>query len=268
MENLTKEQLLSLLKNKEEEEILTSEPSKCIYKPVRGNQKECTSNASTPFGFCKKHSRTVQAKKAREKWEELNKPKEEPSTELLVEPEETEKEVALEEKEISLEKKEFTGDSVEKRLAKLEKETKALKTRKAPTHIKKGSKKPVIRKKTITPNIWGRYEDPETHIVFDPKAKGTFAYGVQAKNGDLLGLGPREILICQNNGWNFPDPGTSSEESSDSEEYTEEYSEESEDSSSEEELTEGSEESSSEEYSELGSAESEEEYSSYEEESE
>ena len=238
MDDLTKEELISLLKTKEEKESEESpSPEKCIYKPVRGNQTECTSNATTPYGFCKKHSRTVQARKAREKWEELNKPPEPPKEEELQQ--------ETPPKEVS--------EKVEERLSRLEKQTKALSKKKKQT--RKGERKPVVRKKVITPNMWGRYEDPETHIVFDPTAKKTFAYGVQAKNGDLLGLGPREISICKNNGWDYADPVTGDSESEgDSEDSSESEGESERESSDSEYSSEGElEYSSLEEYSEESS---------------
>jgi len=41
----------------------------CKYKPIRANQKPCTEESNTEFGFCKAHCRTIQGKKAREIFE-------------------------------------------------------------------------------------------------------------------------------------------------------------------------------------------------------
>ena len=51
----------------------TQSVPKCLY--VSTNKKEkitCNEPAITMYGFCKKHSRTIQGKKAREKWEAEN----------------------------------------------------------------------------------------------------------------------------------------------------------------------------------------------------
>ena len=96
---LTKEQLLELLRQKEEAEkpqsqgipspqgtiVQASSPIKplpatqisviggpCQYRPVRSNQAPCAEQSINEWDFCKKHSRTVQAKKARERWETKN----------------------------------------------------------------------------------------------------------------------------------------------------------------------------------------------------
>jgi hypothetical protein len=42
----------------------------CLYVAAKGAKEKCTEKATTPFGFCSKHSRTVQAKKAKDKYEE------------------------------------------------------------------------------------------------------------------------------------------------------------------------------------------------------
>src|SRR6266446_1351713 len=46
----------------------TQKPSICKYVAVRDGHP-CVDESKTPFGFCKKHSKTVQAKRAKEAWE-------------------------------------------------------------------------------------------------------------------------------------------------------------------------------------------------------
>ena len=57
-------------------------------------------------------------------------------------------------------------------------------------------------KKRIFPNKWGRYEDPDTHIVFDGQTKR--AYGVQDhKTGKILALSQKHIDICNARTWGY-----------------------------------------------------------------
>lgn len=120
----------------------------------------------------------------------------------------------------------------------------------------KGVQKPVTRTKIIKPNYWGRYEDPETGILFNPKDKT--AYGIQDPTGAVHGLTKEHIKICIRNGWSYNDLNPLGEETEeeDSESEGEESEEESEESegdenSEEEEESDGDEEwESSEEESE------------------
>ena len=67
------------------------------------------------------------------------------------------------------------------------------------------------RTKIITENKWARYEDEETHIVFDPVTKE--AYGVQDHNtGKLLSLRESHIEICTKKGWKFTKSNQESED--------------------------------------------------------
>jgi len=50
-------------------ETTESEKEPCRYKSKRSRSLVCLSEASTPYGFCKKHSRTIQGKKAKEDYE-------------------------------------------------------------------------------------------------------------------------------------------------------------------------------------------------------
>lgn len=75
-ENLSKEELLSILRDREGQtsKTVAKTPetlvnSVCRYVPVRKPNEPCTAKATTDWGFCSKHSRTVQAKKARQEYE-------------------------------------------------------------------------------------------------------------------------------------------------------------------------------------------------------
>ncbi len=62
--------------------------------------------------------------------------------------------------------------------------------------------KKVVTKKKIGPNTWGRFEDPETNIVFDPKTK--LAYGVQDHTtGKVIALTTNHIAVCNKHGWKY-----------------------------------------------------------------
>ena len=255
MADLTREELLELLRKKEEEEAKQSphtfdEPKQCIYKPIRGTQKECKSKATTPFGFCKKHSRTTQARKIKKEMEEAQKAEEttpppdsteEPATESVTSPPESSPESAPESPIVSTPEStpesppESTEESevllvatepVEKVVAEIEttltKSSKDSRRSKIPRPkssrrskpLKSSKKSSKVRRKYIRANIWGRYEDPDSHICFDPKTR--VAYGVQAKNGEVVALSPHHIAICEKNGWEYNAPYD--DESSDSDE--------------------------------------------------
>jgi hypothetical protein len=219
MSELTKEELLALLRKKEEEEPSNSD--NCIYKPIRGNQIRCHSKATTPYGFCTKHSNTVQARKIKAKWEaeqqEPPKPVEEP---VIEEPPKPVEEVPVEEPQTPVEEPDIEEEPEEEIVLK--------KPSPKPVRKQKPVRKPV--KRVITKNEFGRYEDPVTHIVFDPRASGRpYAFGVQAKNGALMGLGPEHIKICKKNKWEYVDiPEDDEESDSDTSEEFEEVESESE----------------------------------------
>ena len=83
---------------------------------------------------------------------------------------------------------------------------------------RKGKPRPVIRKKVIKPNAWGRFEDTDTHIIFDPVTKS--AYGIQESNGMVSALTPKHIDICERNGWNYTKPVYESDSGSEVESYS------------------------------------------------
>lgn len=266
---LSREQLIALLKQKEGDDVQPP-PSKptlvgkpCHFRPSRSNQKPCNDTSITEWGFCKRHSRTVQAKKARERWELENSQKEEePEKEPVVyppppqtptevtplPPTETVPETPVStniEKEVSQMAEKLENVDIDKEEEKKSKK-KAAKTKVRPRiemTTKRQRKKPVVKRKKIRPNYWGRYEDTDTHIIFDPLSKK--AYGVQLPGGGVGALTPNHIAICNKNGWPYIPPVSSSEE----EEYENTSSEDEDSYSSEEDSEDYEDYSSDEEYS-------------------
>ena len=293
LSSLSKEQLLQLLQQKEAAEQLQSQgipprsaaavaaasPKKesavggpCHYRPVRSNQGACTDPAMSEWGFCKKHSRTVQARKACEKWEAENAPPQaspiaspvqavsQPPpistgttrVDLDAELDRLEGEV-LEEEDVDAMEQLARANAKKTRpvRSRVQEEISPAKSggRRAKASRPKAARKPAVRKKVIRPNFWGRFEDTETHIVFDPTTK--CAYGVQDATGKVLALTAKHITICERNGWNYnaPEVDYESESEEDYEEVEEVWD------SEEEEEVEGSEEGSWDEDEEEGSEE-------------
>ena len=62
-------------------------PTVCSFTPVRSNQNVCRDEVVTEWGFCKKHGRSMQAKRARDKYEQEHAPPRSPTPEPeVVEP--------------------------------------------------------------------------------------------------------------------------------------------------------------------------------------
>lgn len=57
------------------------------------------------------------------------------------------------------------------------------------------------KKVVLVRNAHGRYEDPQTHIVFDKRDKT--AYALQENDGRLRELSKKEIAICNARGWKY-----------------------------------------------------------------
>jgi hypothetical protein len=71
-----------------------------------------------------------------------------------------------------------------------------------PVQIAKPVEPKKVTKKTIKPNQWGRFEDPDTGIVFDPKSRT--AFGVQNhKTGKVESLSEKHIAICKKYKWKY-----------------------------------------------------------------
>ncbi len=70
LNSFSREQLIALIEKKNNDEMLKSQgisPSEenveiCQFRSIKGNQPPCELERSTPYEFCKKHSRTEKAK--------------------------------------------------------------------------------------------------------------------------------------------------------------------------------------------------------------
>lgn len=220
--NLSREELLALVQGNNKTTKPVEDFGICQFQPSRPkNAPQCTEDATTPYGFCKKHARTVQAKKAKDAYE----------ANVLIEEIEAEKGVS---KESKLPHVPATPEQVQQVIESepepepepevVEKaKTSPLKqpprrqqpttTKQSPRTSKKpvGTRQPAIRKKIIRMNHWSRFEDTDTHIVFDPTTK--CAYGIQEPTGRVSALKPEHVEICQRNGWNYNVPYNSDDES-------------------------------------------------------
>jgi hypothetical protein len=218
-----KEKLAQLKKlQKELDEGETFEGKKCMYRPLRGPSVECLDPVVTPFGFCKKHKTTVQAKKAKDKWEmeEILPAKEEvkpqqpnviPTMPILPLKKPPPVEIPPKEESDYEDENEMNNQIIK--------------------DVKETQEKPAlppVGRLVLRPNKYNRFEDPDSHIVFDPRTK--CAYGIQTKNGKVLALSNKEIDICKKRGWRYqirkpiiPDDDEESEEEQSEEEEEEDY---------------------------------------------
>lgn len=352
LNSLSKEQLIDLLEKTKSEKVNSDEMLKsqgipsssdpiveiCQFRPIKGNQPPCTLESSTPYGFCKKHSRTVQARRAEKAWEETHKAQEQNQESLVSEPapvsEPTPESVTVQTQTVKTvpsrvpipvpERQPFRENTsvdklaeqlrnMEKRILqnsqyteKKSKENSSMhapvaskihnssayqstqkntpnkkmykssnaSTKKAPDKEKSKvqARPPQPKTKKIKPNIWGRYEDLDTHILFDPSTKQ--AIGVQNRNGTVSALGKKQITICKKLGWKYRVPkgynyddseDEEDQESSDEETESDEDNEESEPSMTEDDLSDKYLDSDSEEESKEESDEESEEEESDEE---
>lgn len=208
----------------------------CKYTPLRSNQPPCTELSVSNWGFCKKHSRTVQAKRAEEKWESENTPQ--PPATSVVDPDADKLKGDDDAMEQLAKANARRAKPVRARVQEevVQKTTARKKVAEAPTNVK-GVRKPTIQKKVIRPNFWGRFEDTETHIVFDPTTKT--AYGIQDPTGKVIALSAKHIAICVRNGWNYNAPDDDEDEEEDEEDDYEEANEEEEEGDEEEEDEDG-----------------------------
>jgi len=325
---MSKEQLIAILTAQKQQQSVpaqkTASPQKavqppepkfessCKFIPVRGNSAKCADQVITPFGFCKKHSRTIQAIRAKEEYEnqlhieavpdgseeshetevveksevkpEPVKPepvvvaaavsaaksfppvKEEKKSQRKEPVKETAREHKREEKaptkavvEKKIEKKEDTVPVVKREEKSQSKKVENAKPEKKNKDTE-GEKQPSMKRRVIKPNYWRRYEDLETHIVFDPQTKQ--AYGVQESTGKVSPLKQQHIDICKRYGWHYNLPYDSEEDDEDEESiHDDDFDESSEsvDKSDEEESEDEEEESEDEEEEESEDEEDEEE---------
>lgn len=262
-----------------------TDKQKCMYKAVRKPGVDCDQVATTDWGFCSKHSRTVQAKRAKDAYDLEHAVKEEPEpVEEVVEKEQVEEPILVQQtvkKKAPVQKQptavvKKSKASVQRQPVKkspaLKTEVNRIKTQLAPpaskrstgaqsktSVINKGGKKTV--KRTILRNYWGNFEDSETGIVFNAEEK--CAIGVQHESGRIMPLRDVHIEICKRLRWNYTVPKrvtvvpTFSSSSEESDEEEDELDDEEED-LEEEDLEEDEEEELDDEEDEEESEESEE----------
>ena len=190
----------------------------CDFRPTRANQPACQEPPHVHFGpkgFCKKHARTVQALNAKKDYAPpvvdvpalLHPPQREPTPEPVVaEPPApvVSKPEPVIEPPVVKEPEPKKEDPIQAVVEKAENEI--LAASKSAAKPKKPLETPpsVVVKRTIRPNAWGRYECPETHILFNPKTKA--AFGVQDhKTGRVLPLKKEHIALCQKYRWKYHD---------------------------------------------------------------
>ena len=200
----------------------------CDFRPTRANQPACQEPPHVHFGpkgFCKKHARTVQALNAKKDYAPpvvdvpalLHPPQREPTPEPVVaEPPApvVSKPEPVIEPPVVKEPEPKKEDPIQAVVEKAENEI--LAASKSAAKPKKPLETPpsVVVKRTIRPNAWGRYECPETHILFNPKTKA--AFGVQDhKTGRVLPLKKEHIALCQKYRWKYHDIEDASEEDED-----------------------------------------------------
>ena len=212
LSSLSVEQLQELLRAKKAENPGNeSEPQNvCSFVPKRANQLPCTEVAVFHYGdyhCCKKHNRTVGAINAKKEWQEQNRlaePVQEPTEEPTAEPTVVEPVVEdTPEPKVELVAEPVVEPAVEKPVEKVvEKVVEKPAKEVSKPILKKTKSKPLIVKRVIKANKWGRFEDRETGIVFDPDSKA--AYGVQnKKTGRVDPLSQKEIDICNRYKWKY-----------------------------------------------------------------
>lgn len=207
-------------------------PKTCIFSPTRKNIPPCVEEAVTPWGFCKKHSKTQQALKAHEQYEESlsNRsnpiPIEQPKSALKKTPEQKEepaprgrpkkeeepaprKRSRRDEEEPSTPRRGKSSKEEESPPRRAQKEEpKRTLAKRNPAPTKKPSKKNSDSESdgeentgsttTVRKNRYGNYEDSKTHLVFDPATKA--AYGKQV-GSKVEPLTKRDIELCEDKGW-------------------------------------------------------------------
>jgi hypothetical protein len=203
----------------------------CSFKPTKANQVECKEVGHFHYGdrsFCKKHNRTVQALNCKKAYEEAEAQAKAEAVLKKVQ-DELEAVKAAAKADIAkadvvkaeTAKKETTKKDSNIKKAIKEETKKAVKLGKSSKKTAKSSlKKPAVVKRKIKQNKWGRYEDSETGILFDPQTKA--AFGVQdRKKGRILPLNKNAIDTCEKYGWKYVSIKAEEENSSSSEEDSE-----------------------------------------------
>lgn len=248
IENLSKDELIALLKKGKTVDTYTSEL--CAFRPTRQNQPPCPKDPVVYYGttgYCTAHSKTVQAQNVKREYELSKAQVDEPM---------------VEEGDNSLVEARHSSTSGSSEEEPPQKPTPRKEVQRVPPRkeVSKPAPPPPAKKRTtLTRNKWGNYEESETRIVFNSMKKA--AFGVQChKTGDILPLQAKHIALCKKNGWSYIVDETSSEEEEESEEEVEEDEEEEDENSEEESEVENSDEEEEETEEEEESEESDRRY--------
>lgn len=245
MADLTIEQLEELLQKKRSTVKVDIVPQKkCSFIPIRNPKHPCEKSPTVFYGelgYCSEHSRSVQARKAKQALDErLAKEAVQPEPEVKVEASITE---VKSDHEKVVEEASGTGEQISEPKDKKAKEDSDSDADVPSTRGNADLRRPTVVKKSIRRNKWGNFEDPDTHIVFNARTKA--AYGVQDhKSGKITTLTQKHIGVCEKYHWKYH-VIEEDDESSSGDESGEESGEEGEDDveSSEEEVEEDHEDS-------------------------
>ena len=214
-ENLSREELLKLLEKTEKKPQNPATVKQCEYRSLRGDRMYCISEATTPYGFCRKHANTVQATRARVAYEAKNA---RPDSESESVEEETQEDSSEKEEEVtppptrkarspSPVRKARSPPPTRKRVEYVERPSQSRHTeeheeRSKPAKTHEEHEKPK-RTLKIRKNEFGNYEDRESNIVFNSKA---LVIGYQDyRTGKVKPLTRLHLKICYARGWKVLD---------------------------------------------------------------
>lgn len=195
--NLSKEELIDMILNEKKD---TPSKEKCKFVPLRGAASRCDNDQDHPWGFCKKHAKSVQASRAFEEY-----------TKNQVMNSMKEKVVEETPPSHSMSSNSKSSQSSRSSSSHSKSEDKVVKRKRPPP--------PKQKQFTVVKNKWGNYVHEKTLIVVDFKTKK--AVGIQAPSGQILPLTIEKIKVCERYGI----PYVVMEESSD-EELSDDYDEE------------------------------------------
>jgi len=243
IENLSREQLLDLIKNKNVE----GEQKTCKFVS-RNSNKKCTDMANTPWGYCNKHKKTMQSKKEEMNWRaekdeniEQDQPEIKQIDKTIDHDNPLDSEGAKLYEDINSGVRSPSTDTMffstgggyasNTDLTKLNPKNNSSSNEEPETSSKKPKNKKVKKHKTlkIGRNRFGRFEEPKSHLLFDPETHTV--YGVQDQTGKVLKLTPKHYEYCRRKGWKYYEE---EEESSESDSESESSGDESTESDSDE----------------------------------
>ena len=215
--NLSKDDLVRLLKERagggDGDETPAAKVESCHFCPSRGKRKKCEAPATTEYGYCMRHSRTVQAKNAKKEYDlQISN-----EVEAWDEPDAPEDSVASE------------SDSSERGPANAQtmpvyeaapeppprkplvrtrrRRQKARKSEPAPapdpdpepeSESDSDNEESVL---TVRKNKRGRYVDPKSGLAFSYPSYEV--YGFEDSTGALRALTKKHIKICEKEGFSY-----------------------------------------------------------------